>query len=266
MRKEIIGAATLYLGDCREVLPTLPKVDAVITDPPYCSGGFSEAGKQAAKGMGLRSETVRELGWFVNDNMTTAGLCWLMSSVAGWCRRSLKQGGTLTAFTDWRMAGHLAPAIEASGFRYQNLLVWAKPSAGLGSGFRAQHELALHFSNGTPEYYSASNGNVLSSARVHSSVREHQTQKPVDLIERILETVTDKGHVVLDPFMGSGTTGVAAAQNGRRFIGIELDPANFDIACRRIEDAQRVQDMFAHEVRDAYEQTAQQADLLEGVK
>jgi DNA modification methylase len=65
-------------------------------------------------------------------------------------------------------------------------------------------------------------------------------------------------------FMGSGTTGVAAVQMGRRFIGIEREPKYFETACRRIEDAQRVQDMFAHEVRDAYEMTQQQADLLEG--
>jgi len=71
---------------------------------------------------------------------------------------------------------------------------------------------------------------------------------------------------ILDAFMGSGTTGVAAVQMGRRFIGIEREPKYFDIACRRIEDAQRVQDMFAHEVRDAHEMTAQQADLLEGMK
>lgn len=240
-RIEVIGNATLYLGDCREILPGLPKVDAVITDPPYCSGGFSESGKQAAKGMGLRSETVRELGWFVNDNMTTAGLCWLMSNVAGWCRRSLKQGGTLTAFTDWRMAGHLAPAIESSGFRYQNLIVWAKPSAGLGTGFRAQHELALHFSNGTPVYHSASHGNVLTCSRVHSSSREHQTQKPVELMRKIVETVSGESQTILDPFMGSGSTGVAAIESARKFIGIELDPDYFDIACRRIEDAQRQQ-------------------------
>ena len=71
---------------------------------------------------------------------------------------------------------------------------------------------------------------------------------------------------VLDPYMGSGTTGVAAVQMGRRFIGIEREPKYFETACRRIEDAQRMTDMFAHEVRDAYEMTAQQADLLEGVK
>ena len=70
---------------------------------------------------------------------------------------------------------------------------------------------------------------------------------------------------ILDPFAGSGTTGVAAVQMGRRFIGIEREPKYFEIACRRIEDAQRVQDMFAHEVRDAYEVTEQQASLLEGL-
>jgi site-specific DNA-methyltransferase (adenine-specific) len=242
--KREIGLATLYLGDCRDILPLLGKVDAVVTDPPYCSGGFNEAGKQAAKGMGLRSETIRELGWFVNDNMTTAGLCWLMSSVSGWCRRILKEGGTFTAFTDWRMAGALSPAVEASGFRYQNLIVWAKPSAGLGRGFRAQHELALHFSNGTPEYHSASHGNVLTSPRVHSTDREHQTQKPIELMVKIIETVAGEGQTVLDPFMGSGSTGVAAVSKSRCFIGIEMDPTNFDIACKRIEDAQRQGDMF----------------------
>ena len=75
-----------------------------------------------------------------------------------------------------------------------------------------------------------------------------------------------EGVTILDPFMGSGTTGVACVELGRKFIGIEINEKYFDIACRRIEDAQRVQDMFAHEVRDAYEMTAQQADLLEGVK
>ena len=235
-REEIIGDCRLLLGDCRAILPTVGEVDAVVTDPPYCSGGFSEAGKQAAKGMGLRSETIRDIGWFVNDNMTAAGLCWLMSHVAGWCRESLKRGGTLTAFTDWRMAGPLAPAIEAAGFRYQNLIVWAKPSAGLGSGFRAQHELALHFSNGTPTYFSASHGNVISAGRVYSGARQHQTEKPVDLISAIVETVSPPGGIVLDPFMGSGTTGVACISEGRSFIGIEIDEGYFNIACKRIRD------------------------------
>lgn len=239
----IAEGVTLYLGDCRDVLPGLDVVDAVVTDPPYCSGGFSETGKKQAAGMGLRSETIRELGWFTNDNMTTAGISWLMSTVAGWCYRLMPPGGTMTTFTDWRMVGHLAPAIESSQFRYQNLIVWAKPSAGLGAGFRAQHELAMHFAKGTAKYYSAKHGNVLGVSRIHSSEREHQTEKPVELIANIIEVVSDRGMTILDPFMGSGTTGVAAVKLGRKFVGVEIEPRYFDIACRRIGDATR--DLFA---------------------
>lgn len=94
----------------------------------------------------------------------------------------------------------------------------------------------------------------------------HPTVKPTELMRYLCRLVTPPGGTVLDPFMGSGSTGVAAVQMGRKFIGIERELKYFDVACRRIEDAQRVQDMFAHEVRDAYEMTAQQADLLEGVK
>ena len=249
--EQLAEGVTLYRGDCREILPTLMGVDAVVMDPPYCSGGFSEAGKQAAKGMGLRSETIRDIGWFVNDNMTSAGLCWLMSFVAGWCRQKMNAGGTLTAFTDWRMAGLLAPAIESAGFRYQNLIVWVKPSPGLGNGFRAQHELALHFSNGTPEYHSASYGNVLACGRVSSATREHQTEKPVELISAIIETVSAPTQTILDPFMGSGTTGVAAVKLGRKFIGIEIEPKYFDIACRRIQAALDARDMFVEPPKPA---------------
>lgn len=254
MRVETIYDATLYLGDCREILPTVSAVDAVITDPPYCSGGFSESAKQAAKGMGLRSETIREIGWFTNDNMTTAGISWLMGFVASWCYRSLRQGGTLTAFTDWRMVGHLAPAIEAARFRYQNLVVWNKGNAGLGTGFRAQHELAMHFAKGTAQYHSFDFGNVITTARVHSSEREHQTEKPVELISTIVEVVSPLGGTILDPFMGSGTTGVACAKLGRSFIGIEIEERYFTIACRRIEAAYKQPDLFIDQPKPKAEQ------------
>jgi DNA modification methylase len=265
MRTEIIGNATLYLGDCREVLPTLSGVDAVVTDPPYCSGGFSETAKKQAAGMGLRSETRRDIGWFAGDNMTTAGIAWLMSAVSSWCYSTLCDGGTLTVFTDWRMVGQLSPAIESGRFRFQNLLVWDKGNAGLGTGFRAQHELAMHFAKGTPKYHSFDYGNVLACPRVHSSQREHQTEKPVELIQQIGLVVSGWGGTILDPFMGSGTTGVACARLGRRFIGIEIEERYFDIACRRIEQAQRQPDLFVpppsddaydRDIRDLFEEAA----------
>jgi site-specific DNA-methyltransferase (adenine-specific) len=227
-------ACTIYHGDCREAIYQLGPVNAVVADPPYCSGGFNEAGKRAAAGMGLRSETIRDVGWFVNDNMTTMGICWMLSHVAGWCARLIPPGGTFTAFTDWRMVPNLVPAIETSGMRYQSLIVWAKPSAGLGNGFKAQHELAMHFSNGTPTYYAMDGSNVINSKRVHSTEREHQTQKPVGLIAEIIRVVSDEGQVILDPFMGSGSTLVAAKRMGRLAIGIELSEKYCEIAANRL--------------------------------
>jgi len=226
---------TIYHGDCREIIPTLGAITAVVMDPPYCSGGFNEAGKRAAKGMGLRSETIRDVGWFTNDNMTTAGAAWLLSFVAGWCCRNLVDGGTLTAFTDWRMVPNLAPAIEGSGLRYQNLLVWKKPNFGLGTGFKPQHELAMHFSKGTPTYYALNSGNVIDSARVNSVDRHHQTEKPVELMQEIIRVVCDSSGVVLDPFMGSGSTLCAAKTLGIKAIGVELSEKYCEIAARRLE-------------------------------
>jgi site-specific DNA-methyltransferase (adenine-specific) len=233
-------SAEIILGDCLEVMRSMPdeSVDAVITDPPYCSGGFSETGRRQAKGQGLRSETIRDVGWFVNDNMGTAGLVWLLRSVAVGAARLLRDGGSLCLFTDWRMIVNVAPALESSGLRLQNVVVWDKGNAGLGRGFRAQHEMVLHFTKGTGVFHDASTGNVLRIPRVNHATREHQTQKPVELMQRLIRVVAQPNGTVLDPFAGSGTTGVAALLEGRRFIGIEREAAYVEIARRRIAEAQ----------------------------
>ena len=227
---------TLYHGDCREILSTLPanQIRAVVTDPPYCSGGFTETAKKAAAGMGLRSEIIRETGWFINDNMTTQGIAWLLSFVGGWSRRLCVEGATATVFTDWRMLTSLAPAIEGSGWRYQNLIVWQKPNAGLGTGFRACHELAMHFSNGTPEYFATDGSNVIDAKRVNASERLHQTQKPVELMREIIRVVSGEGCTLLDPFAGSGTTLLAAKLEGRKAVGIEISERYCEIAAERL--------------------------------
>ena len=228
-------------GDCLEVLKTLPSgsVDAVVTDPPYCAGAISEAQRTRAAGQGLRSENIRRFGWFTGDNMGTAGLAWLLRSIAVEAVRVCKPTGSLLVFCDWRMQAALQPAIESAGLRYQNLIVWDKQSMGLGCGFRSQHELILHFTMGDPEYHDKGTANVIRAARVRGDDRDHQTQKPTDLMERLLRVVTPEGGTVLDPFMGSGTTGVACVQTGRNFIGIEIDAGYCDIARKRIEEAER---------------------------
>lgn len=245
MRKEVIGNATLYLGDCLEVMATLDRVDAVITDPPYCSGSVSEAGRTAAKGQGLRSENLARFGWFVGDNMGTAGLVFLLRSMAFHALDILNPEGSMLVFCDWRMVPNLAPAIESSGMRFQNLVVWDKGQMGLGMGFRAQHEHILHFTAGSPKYHDLGTPNVIRADRISASEREHQTQKPVDLLRRIARVVCPPGGVVLDPFMGSGSMGVACCDQGMQFIGIERDAQHFDTACERLTNALRQERLFA---------------------
>lgn len=238
-----VGNALLIQGDAIDLIPTLPRVDAVITDPPYCSGAFTEAARTAAKGQGIRSEN--RVAWFVGDNMGTAGLVFLLRTIAYRALEILSTEGSFLIFTDWRMVPTLAPAIESAGLRYQNMIVWDKGSLGLGTGFRPQHEIILHFTNGAPKYYDFSTANIVRAKRVSTATREHQAQKPVDLMQQLIRVVTPPGGVVLDPFCGSGSTGVAAMIEGRRFIGIDRDSNHIETASARIREAQSQGDLFA---------------------
>lgn len=222
-------------GDCLDTMRSMPEacIDAVITDPPYCSGSVSEASRSAAKGQGLRSENISRFGWFVGDNMGTAGLVFLLRSIAFESIRLLKESGSMLVFCDWRMVPNLAPAIESAGLRYQNMIVWDKGSMGLGAGFRAQHEVVLHFTAGSPACYDKGLGNVLKCPRIGAE-RDHQTEKPVRLIEQLIRVTCPPGGVVLDPFGGSGTTAIAAANLGRDAICIERDAAHVETALRRL--------------------------------
>lgn len=213
--------------------------DALVVDPPYCSGSISEASRTAAAGQGLRSENVKKFGWFVGDNMTTAGLVWMLRTLAFHALRVVKPTGSLVVFCDWRMVPTLAPAIESAGWRWQGMIVWNKGSMGLGAGFRAQHEIALHFTAGAPEYHHRGTSNVITVDRVDRDEREHQTQKPVDLMAKILRVVCPRGGVVVDPMCGSGSTGVAAVIEGMRAILAERDEENVTKALRRLSEAER---------------------------
>lgn len=199
--------------------------DAVITDPPYCSGGFTEAAKAGATHQGLRSETVAtgKAEWFGGDNMTTGGLVWLLRAVSVEAERVLTPGGSLCVFCDWRMALILGPALESAGFRLRNLLVWDKGSVGCGSGFRPQHELCLHLTKRAPKFFAMNVGNVIRAKRVPPKQRSHSAQKPVGMLEDIVRVVSPPGGLVLDPFGGSFAVGEAALRIGRRFKGCDKD-------------------------------------------
>lgn len=232
--EQLSEGVTLYCGDALEVMESLDRIDAIVSDPPYCSGSVSEASRTSAKGQGLRSENIAKLGWFVGDNMGTAGLASLLRSMAFRGLQILNPEGSILIFCDWRMVPNLAPAIESAGLRFQNMVVWDKGVMGLGMGFRAQHEIVLHYTAGSPKYHDLGTPNVLRASRVGADEREHQTQKPVGLMKDLVRVVCAPGGRVLDPFMGSGTTGVASVAIGRSFVGIERDRTHFETACRRI--------------------------------
>ena len=219
VRRVEIGPHLLLQGDCLEILPTLGKVDAVVTDPPYSSGGFNEAGK-AGGSIGTTGAVRRIQG----DTLSTRGYEALIRRVL-----RLSDAQACYVFTDWRMWPVTTEAVELAGYRLRGMLVWDKTCPAMGARWKMQHELicwgARVVSAMGPGF-----GNVLSFPR--SGNQFHPTEKPIELAARIVGNA--EGETVLDPFMGSGTTGVACVREGRRFIGIEIDPGYFDIACDRI--------------------------------
>ena len=203
-RVEVIGAATLYLGDCRDVLPKLGKVDAVVTDPPY---GIGFAGQP--------TKWQRRAGMTPRDWDDTVALD-LDAMIAP---------GAIKVV--W--GGNYYPLPLSRGW-----LSWFKPDA---PPSMASFELAWTNLDRNARQI------VCSIGETNAERVGHPTQKPLRVMRWTLDQI-GQPNVILDPFMGSGTTGVAAVQMGRKFIGIERDPGYFDIACRRIEQAQRQSDMF----------------------
>ena len=219
MRKEQIGLAELYLGDCLEILPTLSKVDAVITDPPY---GIAHPCNFSKRGRGNLA-ACNDYQDVHDDNKPFDPSPWLALGVP-------------TCFWGGNYFADKLPI--SSGW-----LVWDKERP--DDLDQATCELAwTNYVKGVRRFRHLWNGMMKASERGENY---HPTQKPVALQAWVLSLRWTPKGTVLDPFMGSGTTGVACMKLGRKFIGIEIEPKYFDIACRRIEDAQRQTQMFGHE-------------------
>lgn len=210
-RIETIGNATLYLGDCRDILPTLPKVDLVLTDPPYGIGADSHAGK--AENGWTQWETS---GW---DNSRPEKVCFDLIQKSA--KHVIVWGGNY--FTDY-----LPPTMQ--------WLVWDK---GQRDFSLADCEFAWSSQNKAARVFDYARAKAIQDGK------EHPTQKPVALMEWCINLAPKTTSTVADPFMGSGTTGVACANLGKTFYGIEREPKYFDIACQRIENAYRQQRLFA---------------------
>ncbi len=223
--KRVIGNATLYLGDCLEILPTLPKVDAVITDPPY--GEKTHQGARTDSG-----ET--KLIEFASISDETFQI---------FCRLAVEISNRWVIMTcEWR---HAAKAEEA-GLPVIRLGVWVKPNGMpqmTGDRPATGWEAVLMLHRDGKKWW---NGGGHPAVWIFNKENgDHPTTKPQPLLRKWVQQFTDSGETVLDPFAGSGSTGVACLGMGRVFVGIERDPKYFAIACERIENAQRQQRMFA---------------------
>lgn len=228
MREEIIGDCRLILGDCRDILPTLPKVDAVVTDPPYGIGFAAQPTRcQRANGMKAR-DWDDEAPHDVIDAL-----------------RAMQQQGCCRELVIW--GGNYFSLPPSRGW-----LVWSKSG---NAPSMADLEMAWTSKDMNARAFEKS----VKSASLEKNLQAqaHPSQKPVALMEWCLGFFPD-AKTILDPFMGSGTTGVACVNLGRSFIGIEREPTYFDIACRRIEEAYRQPRLF-----DEPEPKAVQPSLLD---
>lgn len=224
MKKVQIGDCLLYRADSLEVMGDLKGIDAIITDPPYAIPTMVASGRIITRNVGDLSIVEGAFRQHIN----------IWKSILG-------ETGRAFIFCD----GSSYSVIYRAAYGNFNLasLVWDKDKIGMGREFRKRHELIIHaWGASTPVYQADGTGypDVIQCKPVTTSQRYHPAEKPVDLIEKLLRVC---GNAIADPFMGSGSTGVAAVRLGKRFVGCEIEEKYFHIACKRIEQAYRAKDL-----------------------
>lgn len=219
----------LQHGDCLELMKGIPddSVDLIVTDPPYLINYFTNYRKD---------KTHDFCSTIANDNNPE-----LIRECLLECYRVLKPDSAAYVFCSAKTLDIFKGFAVEAGFSVKNTIVWVKNnwSAGdLRAQYGQQYEPLLLLNKGRAFIRGKRLTDVWFFDRVAGKVQVHQNQKPVDLIAQCLEKHSDTGAIVLDPFMGSGTTGVACVNTGRKFIGMELDAGYFEIAKKRIADAE----------------------------
>lgn len=242
--KITIGDCTLYLGNSIDMLPDLPPAAGLITDPPYSSGGLHASTRIASPVSKYgHNSTKRQWENFAHDAKD-------QRSWTAWCthwlsRARLADPAYVMSFCDWRQLPALTDALQWAGIIWRGIAPWDK-----GLGARAPHKGYLRHQAeyivwGTPgPLPSATHGGPWPGVYQHivrRSEKWHLTGKPPGLMQELVRIIPPGG-LILDPFMGSGTTGVAAVREDRPFIGIEIDPVHFRVACQRIEAEHRARD------------------------
>ena len=239
---------TLYLGDCREILPTLPKSDSIITDPPYESVMQENFGSTSLVRLEIRKlksvHAIGELKFDAIDEIRDDAARAICAHSNGWAIIFCIAEGVRA----WR------DLLQAAGAKYKRAMVWMKTDPmpqfnGQGPSIGHEMMVAVWCGSGHSKWNGGGkSGNFLFGKNNNG---DHPTQKPLPLMGELVRLFSNHGGSVCDPFMGSGTTGVAAIKLGRKFIGIEREPKYFDIACRRVSETLKQPDMFIEQPKPA---------------
>ena len=227
-----MGKINLYNDNCLTILDTLLKsgckVDCIVTDPPYLI---------AYKTSRRKDKTHKFCHEIDNDRPSDTEL------IKNFIEKSfqlLKDNSAFYCFCSWKTSDIFKNLLEKAGFTIKNQIIWVKnnhTSGDLKAQFGQQYEVCFYCNKGRKFINGKRLTDVWFFDRVSGKSLVHQNQKPVELIEQIILKSTDENDTILDPFMGSGTTGIACVNNNRNFIGIERDKQYFDIAQNRIKEA-----------------------------
>lgn len=238
MNKVQIGDATLYLGDCMEILPTLDKVDAVITDPPYSEKTHKghDSSTKGHLGEGKDNSDRSSLGYsYLTENMIDSLVGLYNNICTGW----------IVWMTDHTLAPHISKGFEQKGRYVFAPLPFYQAGRSVrlsGDGPSSWTDWIIVSRTKAQSRWGTLPGGYIAGSGWND--KQRMGGKPTLLMDSLVCDYSKLNNIVLDTHMGAGTTGVSCIKNGRKFIGCEIDPQAFEIACKRIEQASRQVDMF----------------------
>lgn len=242
----VIGDATLYLGDCREILPILSSVDCVVTSPPY----NQQIDKFKPSGMHKESRWVEKISSGYADSMDEDDYQKWQSEILEYLYLSTGQFGSVfyNHKHRWRNGIIINPLdwIRNTRWRIRQEIIWARNgSTTMNARMFAPSDERVYWLCKDIHKWNQECVSYMSVWAIPSfAFADHACAYPPSIPERCIRATTDKGDIVLDPFMGSGTTGVASVKLGRKFVGIEIDTKYFNTACKRIDEAYNQGDIF----------------------